>query len=333
MKSKTKRLLSAGAMLIAALMIAPTSFSTEAFAAEIKYVVNGTPVTTVDIQRRAAFLRLQQRSSSGAAEEMIEQALRLQEMKRLGINVSNAQVDEAYANFGKSNKLTVGQLDSIMAQSGVTKDHFREFIRSQMGWNQVLSARARAEGANEQDAIRRMLKEGGQKPTANEYILQQVIFVVPERERGALLAKRKREAQQVRERYGSCETSRDLVRGMIDVTVRELGRILEPELPPDWEKEIKAAHAGNRGARDAARRRVHRHMQQPRRFGRPGGAARLPKGTSQGGREPGGNSEQEVHARAPRKSANRQALSGAAAIPQPPAGFAPRSRLAYSLSV
>jgi peptidyl-prolyl cis-trans isomerase SurA len=245
MKSKTKRLLSAGAMLIAALMIAPTSFSTEAFAAEIKYVVNGTPVTTVDIQRRAAFLRLQQRSSSGAAEEMIEQALRLQEMKRLGINVSNAQVDEAYANFGKSNKLTVGQLDSIMAQSGVTKDHFREFIRSQMGWNQVLSARARAEGANEQDAIRRMLKEGGQKPTANEYILQQVIFVVPERERGALLAKRKREAQQVRERYGSCETSRDLVRGMIDVTVRELGRILEPELPPDWEKEIKAAHAGN----------------------------------------------------------------------------------------
>ena len=90
-----------------------------------------------------------------------------------------------------------------------------------------------------------MLKEGGPKPTANEYILQQVIFVVPERDRRALLAKRKREAQELRARYSGCETSRDLTRGMIDVTVRELGRILEPELPPDWEKEVKAAHAGN----------------------------------------------------------------------------------------
>jgi peptidyl-prolyl cis-trans isomerase SurA len=246
MKSRTKRLLTAGAMLVAAFMLAPAPLSTTAaFAAEIKYVVNGDPITTVDIQRRAAFLRLQQRSSKGAAEDMIEQALHLQEMKRLNVRITDAQVNDAYANFAKSNNLGVGQLDSILAQSGVTKDHFKEFIRTQMGWNQALASRARAEGTNEQDAVRRMLREGGTKPTANEYILQQVIFVVPERERRTLLAKRKREAQQVRDRYGNCETSRDLVRGMIDVTVRELGRILDPELPPDWAKEVKAAHAGN----------------------------------------------------------------------------------------
>jgi len=244
MNLKMRRLLSAGAILLAALVAAPLTTGT-VFAAEIKYVVNGTPVTTVDIQRRAAFLRLQQRSSKGAAEEMIEQTLRLQEMKRLNVRVSDAQVDSSYANFAQSNKLSTAQLDSILAQSGVTKDHFKEYIRAQMGWNQALSARARAEGTNEQDAIRKLLKEGGTKPTANEFILQQVIFVVPERERGKLLAKRKREAQQVRERYNSCETSRALVKGMIDVTVRDLGRILEPELPPDWEKEVKAAHAGN----------------------------------------------------------------------------------------
>lgn len=246
MKSRTKRLLTAGAILVAALMVMPAPFSpTAAYAAEIKYVVNGVAVTSVDIQRRAAFLRLQQQSSKGATDQMIEQALQLQEMKRLNVRISDAQVDDAYANFAKSNKLSTAQLDSVLAQSGVTKDHFKEFIRTQMGWGQVLSARARAEGANEQDAIRQLLKEGGPKPTANEYILQQVIFVVPERDRRALLAKRKREAQELRARYNGCGTSRDLTRGMIDVTVRDLGRILEPELPPDWEKEVKAAHAGN----------------------------------------------------------------------------------------
>lgn len=246
MKSRIRRLLSVSAILIAALMIMPTPFSpTAAFAAEIKHVVNGVPITSVDIQRRAAFLRLQQQSTRGAADQMIEQALQQHEMKRLNLRISDAQVNDAYANFAKSNKLSVAQMDSILAQSGVTKDHFKEFIRTQMGWNQALAARARVEGTNEQDAIRKLLKEGGPKPTATEYILQQVIFVVPERDRRALLAKRKREAQEIRGRYTNCETSRDLVRGMIDVTVRELGRILEPELPPDWEKEIKAAHAGN----------------------------------------------------------------------------------------
>lgn len=246
MKSRTRRLLTAGAILVAALMIMPAPFSpTAAFAAEIKYVVNGVPVTSVDIQRRAAFLRLQQQSTKGAADQMIEQTLQQHEMKRLNVRISDAQVNDAYANFAKSNKMSVAQMDTILSQSGVTKDHFKEFIRTQMGWNQALQTRARVEGTNEQDAIRQLLKEGGPKPTANEYILQQVIFVVPERDRRALLAKRKREAQQLRERYTGCETSRDLTRGMIDVTVRDLGRILEPELPPDWEKEVKAAHAGN----------------------------------------------------------------------------------------
>jgi len=246
MKTRTRRLWSAGAMVIAASLLAPVAFSTTgAFAAEIKYVVNGTPITSVDVQRRAAFLRLQQRSTKTATDEMIEQTLRLAELRRLNIRITDAQVNDAYANFAKSNKMSIGQLDSILAQSGVTKEHFKQFIGAQMGWSQALASRSRAEGSNEQDAVRRMLREGGEKPSATEYVLQQVIFVVPDRERGKLLGKRKREAQDVRARYGGCETSRQLVKGMIDVTVRDLGRILEPELPPDWSKEVKAAHQGN----------------------------------------------------------------------------------------
>ena len=47
---------------------------------------------------------------------------------------------------------------------------------------------------SEQDVVRRMLQQGGAKPTATEYMLQQVIFVVPASERGNM-AKRKREAE------------------------------------------------------------------------------------------------------------------------------------------
>ena len=43
--------------------------------------------------------------------------------------------------------MTAKQLDGIMAQSGVTKSHFKEFIRSQMGWSQALVRAAGAKAA------------------------------------------------------------------------------------------------------------------------------------------------------------------------------------------
>ncbi|RWP05051.1 MAG: peptidylprolyl isomerase [Mesorhizobium sp.] len=242
-----KYLFSAGfALLVAATSASITMMTPPAFASQIKYVVNNVPITTGDIQHRAAFLRLQ-RKKGNAAEEMIEQTLRVAEAKRLGIRISDAQVEAAYQRFATTNKMQLKQLDGVMAQSGVGKEHFKEFIRSQMAWNQALTARHRSESGgsvSEQDAVRRMLDKGGNKPTAMEYMLQQVIFVVPAAERSATLSKRKREADAMRARFNGCNTSREFVKGLIDVTVRDLGRILAPQLPPDWADQIKATKVG-----------------------------------------------------------------------------------------
>ena len=54
-------------------------------------------------------------------------------------------------------------------------------------------------------------------------MLQQVIFVVPAEERGNI-GKRKREAEAMRARFTGCERTREFAKGLIDVTVRDLGR-------------------------------------------------------------------------------------------------------------
>ncbi len=226
-------------------MGAPTHFGVpSAQASEIKYVVNDIPVTNYDIARRAAFLKLQRRSGS-ASDAMVEQALQFSEIKRRGIKISDQQVDDAYARFAAGNKLSVAQVDQIMAQSGVTKAHFKDYIRAQMGWSQVLGAKVRSEARiSEQDAVQRMLQQGGTKPTATEYMLQQVIFVVPAAERSSQLGKRKREAEAMRSRFNGCKSTRDFAKGLLDVTVRDLGKVLAPELPPDWSESIKATKIG-----------------------------------------------------------------------------------------
>ncbi len=236
------------ALLVAAGSVSLPVMAPPAFASTIKYVVNDVPITTGDIQHRAAFLRLQRRKGD-AAQEMIDQTLRLAEAKRLGIRISDSQVDEAYARFASSNKMQLSQLDGIMAKSGVTKEHFKEFIRAQMAWNQAVGARFRAEqgsgGMSEQDAVRRMLDNGGNKPTAMEYMLQEIIFVVPAAERSASMAKRKREAEAMRARFNGCNTTREFAKGLLDVTVRDLGRVLAPQLPSDWADQIKKTKVGS----------------------------------------------------------------------------------------
>lgn len=233
-----------GAVPLAAVTAAPVA------ASEIKYIVNGTPVTSYDIQRRAAFLRLQRKKADTkhAADEMIEQALKMSEAKRIGVRIGDRQVDDAYNRFAQSNRMQVKQLDGVMAQSGVTKAHFKDYIRAQMSWGQVLSARARSipgrGGLTEQQAARRMLEQGGQKPTATEYMLQQVIFVVPQSARGSL-GKRKQEAEAMRSRFRDCSTTREFAKGLLDVTVKDLGRVLAPQLPPEWADQIKKTQAGH----------------------------------------------------------------------------------------
>src|SRR4051794_16574440 len=95
MLSMRKYLFSAGfALLVVATSVSITATMPPAFASEIKYVVNNVPITTGDVAHRAAFLRLQHKKGD-ASQEMIDQTLRTAEARRLGIRISDAQVDAA----------------------------------------------------------------------------------------------------------------------------------------------------------------------------------------------------------------------------------------------
>jgi peptidyl-prolyl cis-trans isomerase SurA len=244
-----KRIVASGLAFLLAMAAGPVVFDGGvANASEIKYVVNNVPITSYDIQRRAAFFKLQRRSGGAkeAAEDMIEQAIRTSEIRRMGIKISDQQVDDAYGRFAAQNKMKPEQMDQILNQTGVTKAHFKEFIQSQMGWSQVLQAKYRQSGTlSEQDVVQRMLQKGGNKPKATEYMLQQIVFVVPAAERQSSLGKRKREAEAMRGRFSGCDKSREFVKGLVDVTVRDLGRVLAPELPPDWADAIKSTQTGS----------------------------------------------------------------------------------------
>ncbi len=246
-----KRLLTGAACFIALAAAFPGPSiigATPALAAsEVRVVVNREAITSYQINQRAAFLRLRRESGNlqqKATDELVEEAIKNQEVRRRGIKIPDEAVDAAFNNFATQNKLTVQQLGQVLAQAGFSSDAFKDYIRAQMGWGQAVQARLRSkQRMSEQDVVQRMLAEGGNKPTTTEYVLQQVILVVPKGERGSI-ARRVTEANNLRSRFQTCQGTFQLASALRDVTVRDLGRIAAPELPMLWKADIQRLQPG-----------------------------------------------------------------------------------------
>ncbi|WP_019223871.1 peptidylprolyl isomerase [Bartonella rattaustraliani] len=236
--------LSVSSLLVSEIFILPVVAQTT-----IVVTVNGVPITNYDIQKRIAFLQLQQKQGNLAAQakkDLIDEALKNAEIKRRNIEVSNEEVNSAFENFATQNNMAVDQLNQILIQSNITVQHFKDYIRGQMGWGRLVNARYQAEKGliTEQEAVRRILKNGGVKPSINEYTLQRIVFVIPAHRRSEIFEQRYREANNFRAHFQGCTSSRKQARGILDVTIRNLGKFLEPQLPNAWEQAILETPVG-----------------------------------------------------------------------------------------
>ncbi|MBX5041724.1 peptidylprolyl isomerase [Rhizobium lentis] len=239
--------------LASAALALMTSLAGPAIAAsEVQAVVNGTAITSGDVAKRQAFLRLQKTKADAktATEQLIDETLKRQEVARVRMSVSQQDVDASFARFSAGNKLSVEQMSQILDRAGVGVDHFKGFIAVQMSWPRVVNARyGSTSRLSNYDLVSRMMQNNKQKPVTTEYMLQQIIFVIPEAKRGAITGKRKGEAEASRSKFPGCDQAKVFAATMRDVSVRDLGRMLAPEIPPDWKPLVEQAKGNTTGTR------------------------------------------------------------------------------------
>jgi peptidyl-prolyl cis-trans isomerase SurA len=219
-------------------------------ASKVVAVVNGSPITSGDIAKRAAFLRLQRQGGGQAAarQQLIDEVLKREEVLRVGASVSTSDVDAAVGRFASGNKLNIKQLSQVLDQAGVGLDHFKNYVAVAMSWPRVVNARYGGGGSgrlSNEELVRRMQENGGNKPVTTEYFLQQVIFVVPASKRNAIIGKRQAEANASRSKYPGCEQAKIFAATMRDVSIRNLGRMMVQEIPADWKPLVEKAGDAN----------------------------------------------------------------------------------------
>ncbi|WP_431321922.1 peptidylprolyl isomerase [Rhizobium sp. YTU87027] len=248
-KRTVRTMIAGAAFAMLAAFVSPQAGAVFA-ASEVRVVVNGTAITSGDVAKRQAFLRLQHQNADAKAaeEQLIDQTLKQQEIARVRMSVSKDDVDASFARFATGNKLTTDQMTQILERAGVGVAHFKAFIAVQMSWPRLVNARY---GANSRmsnsDFVARMM-ENKQKPETTEYILQQMIFVVPANKKG-IVGKRKSEAEASRSKYPGCDQAKVFAATMRDVSVRDLGRVLAPELPTEWKPLVEEAKGNTTATR------------------------------------------------------------------------------------
>ena len=231
------------------LALALALVGTAAQAQAVRVTVNGAPITDQQVNERAQLLRIEGRGTSNsnrtsmATDELIDDALKLAEAERLGVSVSDSQIDAAVGNIASNMQMSQSNLTGVLTQNGVNPATLRARLRAAIGWQEVvrsvLSSRIQL---SELDLDLRAAEQV-EATSSFDYILKEVIFVIPQGS-GASASRRTAEANQYRNRYTGCDSAVDLVLSYTDAAVRDVGRRHATQLPDALANELAGLTVG-----------------------------------------------------------------------------------------
>jgi peptidyl-prolyl cis-trans isomerase SurA len=74
-------------------------------------------------------------------DELRNERRKIHEARKLGVEVSDAEVEEAYAKMAGRMRLTAEQMDQGLARSGVSPETVKQRIRAEIAWRRYQQQR------------------------------------------------------------------------------------------------------------------------------------------------------------------------------------------------
>ncbi|WP_424981634.1 peptidylprolyl isomerase [Maritalea sp. S77] len=232
--------------LIFIALLSLASFGQTSFAATIKVVVNGTTITDHDISQRAKFMRLERRGKSNndrlrlAREELIDEALMIGEMKRIGRSVPDSAVNDAYAKVAVNLKLSSSKLTQILNAAGVQSKTLKDKLRAQIAWQGVVANVLRKKVQISDLELDLAAREEVGNATNFDFMLTEIVFL----NTTGSTRSRTNEANQYRRNFNGCDNAVALALSYRDAAVRKIGRRHSTQLADPVAKELAGLNVG-----------------------------------------------------------------------------------------
>ena len=169
------------------------------------------------------------RLKKDAKEELVDERLKLQEARKLGIQVSDEDVKTMLTGLAERNKMTYDQFSKHMKSMSVDIATLGERLRAQRAWRDLIGRRYGAQVAVSQMDVDRVLASSAAEAGEDTVELQvgkiTLSLSSPADQTG--LAKRFADAEALRRKFAGCRSLSELAKGIPGAKVDEL-RYLKP---------------------------------------------------------------------------------------------------------
>jgi peptidyl-prolyl cis-trans isomerase SurA len=229
------------------LMFAAAIPATTAGAQQIVVIVNGEPITALDVDQRSKLSQLSTHKVPPRQEvldELINERLKLREAKKFGLDVSVSEVDTAYASMASRMRFTADQLTQQLARSGVNVSTLKARIKADIAWSQIVRGRYQASLQIGEKDILSAMETKSDDSVGYDYTMRPILFLVPAGSAETFIDGRKREAEALRGRFQGCEEGITFARALKDVAVREQVIRSSADIPLELRKVLEGIELG-----------------------------------------------------------------------------------------
>ena len=195
--------------------------------AQVVVIANGSPITEYDIQQRTKLEASATRKPATRQEiinDLIDDRLKIARAKVYGLEVGETEVDRAFESMATRQHVTVAQFSQVLERAGISPNTVKARIRAELTWQQLIRGKFNVSLQVGDSDIANALK-GRNDPDAPAvgyiYTLYPVIVVVPTGSNETTIAAKRNEADNLRNRFTSCNEGLPLARALRDVAVRE----------------------------------------------------------------------------------------------------------------
>jgi peptidyl-prolyl cis-trans isomerase SurA len=186
--------------LLAALLIALGATSGQRAAAQgyvqgnlfaPQITVNGQGITGFEINQRMRLMQLLRAPGDlreNAEKGLIEDRLRLDVARQIGIEVSAEEIQAGMAEFAGRANLSPEEFLAAIAKGGVEAESFRDFVRAGLAWRAVVREKYRGRiSISEADIDRALLVESS-RGEGTKVLLSEIIIAAPPGEENKAMA-------------------------------------------------------------------------------------------------------------------------------------------------
>jgi peptidyl-prolyl cis-trans isomerase SurA len=241
------RFFAAAALAAALLAGAPSA----GHAQEVVALVNGEPITALDIEHRAKFTQMSTTkvpARQDVINELIDEILEIGEAHRYGIDVPDSEVNSAFAGVGTRMGADPQKLTEILEKGGASAGTLKHRLRAQLAWEALVRGRYKASleiADSDVEAELELHKPQDKNQVGYEYALRPIVFIVPHGSPDTAFEARKRDADALRVRFQTCADGVPFTRALREVAVRDPVTKFSADLPPELRDILDKTDVGH----------------------------------------------------------------------------------------